>query len=397
MKRSNNSFLNLESLEDRLTPAFDFFYNPAGDIWTVTQVQDDGDATVTVDAITNDLVIDDGAGGPVTVGVALGSLTINLMDNSSGDLTVELDEFLFGNVSINLGNGGDFDGDGVRDLTLNGASNFIGGNLRMTGGTGDQSAVISGNVALSVGGSTYIEFGLGDDSVTTDGDVSIGGNLTLVNVNQWNSSDTVTVGGSVSMNVRLDNIFSAFDLVVGGATVIGGNFTYYGGNGEDNAFLSNDVIIGGSVNINLGNDVLGVDDQEVDMSGATIGGNVTIIGGTITGFENIDTDINTVIGGNIYINTGTLGDTGDDVDLQGTIGGRSVTIITSINDDTVSYNMTGNNPRLFASLGLGDDDFTLGADVDLSYLYIDFGFGSDSYTTLFPGPYTFRVYLRNLP
>ena len=98
MKWSNKQFLNLESLEERLTPAFDFFYNPSGDIWTVTQVQDDGDATITVDGI-NDLVIDDGAGGPVTVGVALGSLTVNMMDNSSGDVSVTIDGPLSGNFA----------------------------------------------------------------------------------------------------------------------------------------------------------------------------------------------------------------------------------------------------------------------------------------------------------
>ena len=398
MKLSTKSILNLESLEERLTPAFDFFYNPAGDIWTVTQVQDDGDATITVDAITNDLVVDDGAGGPVTVGVAAGSLTINMMDNSDSDLVVVLDEFLFGNVSINLGNGGDgADDNGVRNLDLTGAVNTVAGNFSVTGGTIAQDVELSTNAILSVGGSFNMNLGLGDDTVTATSGVSVGGNMSFFNVNDIDIDDGgVAVGGNMSIRIT-DNVDSTYDGSggVGGVTIIGGNFTYTGGNDVDDVFLTGGDIIGGSVNISLGNNLTTGTPQDVNLDDATIGGNVTIRGGTIDDDDVITSNAGTTIGGSIYINTGTLGD--DSVTLLGTNGGRAVTVITGLGDDVITYGMIGSNARLFASLSLGDDSFTLNDNVTLSYLYIDFGFGSDVYTSLYMGPYPFRVYLRNLP
>ena len=393
MKLSTKSILNLEALEERLTPAFDFFYNPAGDIWTVTQVQDDGDATITVDAITNDLVVDDGAGGPVTVGVALGSLTVHLMDNSSGDLTVQLDEFLFGNVSIHLGNGGDFDGDGNRNLDLTGISNTVLGNFSVTGGTSDQVVDLSTLALLSVGGSFNMNLGLGNDAVFATSGVSVGGSMSLFNVNFIDiDSAGATVGGNVS--IRMTDNEPSFYNISAGVSVIGGNFTYTGGNSTDVVFLDGGDIIGGSVNIYVGNDILG-GLQGVALEGATIGGNLTFRGGTIDGADLVSSDVDTIIGGSIYVNTGTLGD--DIVTLLGTNGGNAVSVITGLGDDVIDYGMIGANARLYASMSLGDDTFILGDNVTLSYLYIDFGFGSDIYTSLYVGPYPFRVYLRNLP
>ena len=279
------SFLNVESLEERLVPAFDFFYNPSGDIWTVTQVQDDGDATITVDAITNDLVVDDGAGGPVTVGVAQGSLTINMMDNSDSDLVVVLDELMFGNVSINLGNGGDgADDNGVRNLDLTGAANTVLGNFSVTGGTIAQDVQLSTNALLSVGGSFNMNLGLGNDTVTSASGVNVGGNMSFFNVNDVDIDDSgVTVGGNMSIR-NTDNEISGYDALGGGVgvTIIGGNFTYTGGNNFDNVFLNGGDLFGGSVNISLGNNISG-GVQNVNLNDATIGGNLTIRGGTIDG------------------------------------------------------------------------------------------------------------------
>lgn len=405
MKWSNKQFLNLESLEERLTPAFDFFYNPSGDIWTVTQVQDDGDATITVDGI-NDLVIDDGAGGPVTVGVALGSLTVNMMDNSSGDVSVTIDGPLSGNVTVNLGNGGDSDGDSVRDLDFDAAlGSLVFGNLRITGGTGDQEVELSTAGPMDVGGTINIDLGLGDDTVAATNGFSSGSSTTMNNVNYFAPSpglpSGIAIGGSLFFNASRDNIDNLFDVNDEDLTVvIGGSVSYIGGNGDDDFILNdtgtNDVTIGGNVSITTGNNISG-GTQDVALGDATIGGGLTVRGGTISGDDNVSTLDGAIIGGNIYVNTGMLGDTGDTVSLLGTNGGSSITIITSIGDDDVTYGMIGSNARLYASLGLGNDTFTLEDNVTLFYLYVDFGFGSDLFVNNYIGPFPFRVYLRNLP
>lgn len=394
MNVSVKSQLQLESLEQRLTPAFDVFFNPASDTWTVTQVQDDGNAVIRVDAVTNDLVIDDGAGGPVTVGVANGGLDIRMMDNSSGDVSVALDSPLFGDVNIDIGHSN-------RILQLNGSSNTILGNLTISAGNGNQLVDLADVSDLSVGGNLTVDMGQSSnatfaDFLGMDENVSVAGNFTMRNVKTWDGVNDLTVGGNLSMVAHGTNVDNLFNRITNtGNTIVGGNFTYVGGNGRDVVNLNDTLtIIGGSVNISLGNNI-NTGDQTVNMSGALIGGNVTVRGGTIDTNDVITSSATTVIGGNFYANTGTLGN--DSVTLLGTIGGRSVTVITGLGDDGVVYGMTGNNVRVFASLSLGDDSFTLNAGSDLGYLYVDFGFGSDVYTTLFGAPYPFRVYLRNLP
>jgi hypothetical protein len=392
MKRSKNRLLALETLEDRLTPAFTFQYTPSIDLWTLTQTQNDGDVVVTVDG-ANDLSVSEGGGPAVTVGVANGSLRLTMLSNTD-DVSVTLDGGLGGNLTINLQSG-------ARDLQLDGAANFVGSNLSITAGTGDQTVDLSDNAPLTVGGSVSIDLGLGDDTVTTSGeDVLIGSNFTMRGVNTWSSTDTVVVGGNLAMYANTENIDSVFDLFGTGSTVVGGSFTYLGGNARDRVFLNNDVIIGGNVNINLGNDVSGLFPQVVNLDDALIGGSVTITGGTISGSELIDSNAGTTIGGNIYINTGTLGSPGDTVTLLGSIGGNSVTVLTGMGADSVTYAMTGSNPRVYASLGFGSDTFTLGTGAgnpDLGYLYIDFGASVDSFDNNYIGAFPFPVFLRNLP
>ena len=413
MMRSTKQFLSLESLEERLTPAFDFFYNPASDVWTVTQVQDDGPATITVDG-ANDLIVTDGAGGPVTVGVANGGLTINMMDNSGDlpptvDLLVELDGFMAGNVSIDLGQGS-------RLMNLDaplGGLVAIGGNLTINAGNGDHTVEFIAATSVDVGGSLNMDLGLGADlfdlsAVGTS--LSVGSNLTMRNVNSFfdgGAAATVAVGGSFNFYSNRDNLDNDIFLGdLGSLVAIGGSLNYLGGNGDDLITIGDgtpggNVFIGGNANFNLGNSIGTIATNDVGLSSTIIGGSLSVIGGMTlpgVGGDFVTTDVETVIGGNIRLSMGAVGE--NTVDLAGTIGGSSVSIIGGIDIDTVTYAMVGSNVRLYSLLSLGDDDFTFGDGITnptLRYLYIDFGFGNDSWTNNFLGPFTFPAYLRNLP
>ncbi len=393
MNSKNRVCLDLLQLENRLTPSFTSIFQPATDTWTLNQVQDDGNVVISLEVVPGAISIMDGSGTD-TIGVISANLTINMLDNFGDNLTVDNAAGLPGNLTINLGNG-----DSSADVT----QNLIGGDLKINAGTGAQTINLGFENPLSVLGSANINLGIGNDIVQIlVNDFLVGNNVNLRGGNSFGNTGagSTTVGGNFAMFSHQENIDTVFDPVAGmGSTIIGGGFTYRGGNGNDNVRLADSVTIGRNVSISLGNDTLGTTPQIVDMGDATIGSNVTILGGTINGRDDVLTNATTVIGGNIYINTGTLGSTGDAISLLGTIGGNSVTVITSLGNDTMTYDPVGNNLRLFVSMGLGNDSFALNTinpnNLNLNFLYVDFGFGSDIFDSM--GSFTFPAILRNLP
>ena len=399
-------------LEERLTPSFTSIFDPISDTWTLNQISDDGSALITIDAGTNELMIDEVPIGfdVVTVGIATGNLTINMLDNSLADLAVVNDGGLTGNLTINTGSGD-------RATFLSGAGG-IGGNLTFTGRAGFQdfdfgfNPITFGTTPISIGGSVYMDTGTDFDIVLQSDDIFIGGTFTMRNVNDFldfNDDGTLSliVGGNVNFYANQENLESELNMDDLLLLSIGGNVTYFGGNDEDNLDVTGNgaSFIGGSVYVNLGNamNLNGVSDsQDVEIPDVIIGGNLTVIGGfnvAVAGvFDFVDTNAGTVIGGNVYINTGPNGL--DVVNLFGTIGGSSVRVITGIDNDSVTYAMTGNRVRVFTTMSLGNDTFTLGDGISnpsLGYLYVDFGFGADLFVNNFFGPFTFPVVLRNLP
>ena len=416
MIHKNRTRLELLSLEERLTPSFTGIYEPTTDTWTLNQVSDDGIVAISIAAGTNDLTVDETffGGGMATFGVATGNLTINLLDNSTPGLVVINDGGLTGNLSINLGSGDRFFFGG----TFLSGTGSIGGNVTVTAGAGDQDVLLGfnpigfGTTPVSIGGSANIDLGTGIDFVIQFDDLFIGGSFTMRNVNDFldapdNGSLTMIVGGNLNFYVNQENLESELNLDDLLLLSIGGNVTYFGGNDEDNLDITGNgaSFIGGSVYVNLGNamNLNGVSDsQDVEIPDVIIGGNLTVIGGFNVAdpgvFDFVDTNAGTVIGGNVYINTGPNGL--DVVNLFGTIGGSSVRVITGIDNDSVTYAMTGNRVRVFTSMSLGNDTFILGDGISnpsLGYLYVDFGFGADIFMNNFFGPYTFPVVLRNLP
>lgn len=383
---NNNKKINLalENLEDRVVPAFDLMYTPYTDLWTITQVANDGAVTVSVDG-GNFLTVSD-ASGTANAGIANGSLTLNML-SGTGDVSVTLDGFLSGNVMLNLNNGDRF-------LTFDGGANAINGNLTIRAGTGDQSVELGLNSPLSVGGTSFIDLGTGVDETFTTTGLFNGGNFTARGVNFFDDTDIglpMFIGGSMSFysNMEAEDTIIALDFADWN---IGSNLTILSGNGDE-IFFINDGTIGGNLYMNAGNSLaFGI--QDMDISGTTIGGNVTVLAGFSSFVDNLVMDGLTTIGGNVYVNLGS-GDNG--VIFDGTLGGTSVTYIGGSGLDDVFYNFSGGLERIYANLGAGDDTFSLQSTVAPAYLYVDFGIGTDFFDNQFPGVFTFPVILRNLP
>ncbi len=324
MRKKNRFQLGLERLEDRVNPSFNAFFDSLTSTWTLTQVTDDGDITVTVDGAG--LHTTDGA-GTASYGAAGNNLKIVLLSNFPDNLSVQLDSALPGDLNIQAGSGD-------RNIDLTGTSNTIGGNLTLAAGNGNQTVDLAVTADLNVGQNATVTLGIGDDEITASNninvgtigaffgnayfdlsngagdlfdplaDVTVGGNLTI-------RSASVVLGGTTTtgLNFTVANNLESFGQTFssGGGVDVGDNFTYIGASNFDTVALNSGAdTIGGNVYINLGND-LGPSDQTVDVSDAIIGGNVIVFGGFATGVganNSYSSSAATDITGNLTISFG---------------------------------------------------------------------------------------------
>jgi hypothetical protein len=441
--------LAFEQLEERLVPTFNAVYSSATSTWTITQTVNNGDLTVILNAgnpVNSQMQVIEGA-NTVNLGNASSNLTVNMTTSAgnpasptNGNLTVQLDTAITGNLSVNLGTGS-------RNLNLTGASNSLAGNLTVNAGTGSDSLSLAVNARLNVGGSANITMGFGDDVLVDNATaaagagpgMTIGGNMSLYGINRFSHRGDLIVGGNFTQNltfkstpVTLMGVISSggngYGLLAGGPTVVGGSFTYLGGPGVDQVYLIDGATIGKNIYVNLGANIdpqnffqgLVLDNNHVILAGevamgnqpVTVGGNVTMIGGMDPVSSNVfATDTATTIAGNIYLNFASEGAAGGApfaggfVNLFGNLGGSAITIIGGAFRDQVQYDANGSQARLTAQLGAGNDTFTLGQDPavpqdppygGLASLYIDFGPGVDTFSN-FTGAAQPPMTLKNLP
>lgn len=298
---------------------------------TATQVEDLGDVGID----------DSGPAGSISFKAGLttadltpvNNLTVNMLDGSSSDLDIGIDNSLSGNLQANLG-------DGARLLTLTGVDNSYGGQVTITGGTGDQTVDLAVNNDLSVGGNLTINLDGGNDVADENGNnINVTGDASLIGVNTFVNNNVMMFGGNLLFDVSGDSNNSIFS--DNSPITIAGNFTYVGNSGDDTIIFDTTSEVGGNMLINAG------------------GGNNTAV-------------LVNVLGGNSVIYNG-----GSGVDM-------------------VTYGTSGASATLDISLGAGDDNFTLNAGTGInSPLTVNFGTGADTFTNNY-GLFDFNANLNGL-
>ncbi|MCP4099334.1 MAG: hypothetical protein GY748_24180, partial [Planctomycetaceae bacterium] len=290
---------------------------------------------------TSALVDTNGPNGAVRVitdGVAvLGpveDLTINMLEASGDDLTVDLDQPLSGTLNVDLGSG-------FRTLNLTGISNAIGGDLIVSAGALDQTLNLAVNSDLNITGQAILDLGFGVDELDINGRAaSIGGAATLSGVNRFINDGQFSVGDNFTFDVS-DEI-QATSLIDDAMFDIAGNFTYFGGSSSDQVELNPNSQIGGNLDVRVG---------EGDNS----------------------------------------------ANLLGVLGGASVKYIGGGGTDDVTLGTTGTPAAINVKLKSGDDSFHLNADASIATnsLRVDFGEGDDSLSSDY-GQFDFNARLFNL-
>lgn len=379
MNSLKNSFLRLEHLEERDCPApLTFQFDGLGNL-RISGMPDPAGLTIDI-AAPNSYTITDGANVIASGWDVPGSLSI-FTNSPTDDL-----------VFINIDSGAS-----------------IGGNLYVDTSTGndavsitgfDPSSSIAGNVTVnnsnlfsmfstSVGGFlTVNSFRENLPFLGLIADGTVGGNLTLMTGNNNNiipdiaSIATTLVGGSTYVNMQNGVNSYSFDAL----SSIGTGFTYLGGSGDD--FVIMNGTIGGGANVQLGTSLTTNDFLMAPT--ALVGGSLSVTGGlgadnlSVEGFVGGSSTFNLGSGTNVlYFNAAS---SGSSFYYMGGTGTDDVTI-----DAASDLSLA----RATVILGAGDDTFTLNSSL-LSYLYVDFGVGTDTFNNGI-GFFPFPAYLRNLP
>ena len=357
----------------------------ADNLLTLTQTADDGAVTIDNNGTASAFRVIEGG---TTEFVAATSLEVKMLDGSDPNLTIDLDNFHLRDLSLKLGAT-------ARVVLFTGAINFVGGNLTIKGGAGDDLIELASTAALNVGGDLDINLGLGDDTVDEGGNnLTITGDLVFNGVNTFNNDGTMVVVGNASIATNDENVYSLFD--DDASMTIMGNFTYTGGKEVDRLFLDNGTQIFGDLNASLGKGTtITADGQRVDLSGGSaVGGSVTVTSGNSTNGASFSTNAACRIGGKVKL---TFGDGPNTVSLLGRYAGSKITYSGGDGVDTVVCGMAGRNTKANLKLEKGADSFQLNNGTIAKKLTIDFGGGTDSYTDNYAGTKPFTVTLLNFP
>ncbi|MBB5037269.1 beta strand repeat-containing protein [Prosthecobacter dejongeii] len=203
-----------------------------------------------------------------------------------------------------------------RDLDVNASEVFIGGKVTLAAGVGDGSARIFALNGMFLGGGANLTCGAGDTNLT------ISGNFRLVS----NGSLTLTNGGGLG----------GTSVFIGGtstASTINGAVTLKGG-----AFVS------------------------LEMMG-TISGAVNLSTASLSAASNITIDCFTVgtlhIGGAVKLSTPTLAGQTGSIRINSAIFDNTLTVMGGAGVETLTINNSVVNKAFTASLGAGNDLFSL--------------------------------------
>lgn len=418
------SSLNLIPLEDRATPAAAVF--SAGTL-TLTAATADaivvspdgsgiaGDLKVMVGAITvfdsapnqvvKKLVVNPGAATQYTLniqgGVVLNALTITGAPTST-NITVDGSTQVTGNLSIagnSAGPGDDTvtlnDGiivgksvsiklrDGTNSIFVNGGT--IGGNLTLSGGSGDDSIKLVNDGPLSIGGNLNMAFGTGHNLVSSDGAnlLSVGHNWTYTGgagtdrLPMSGFGTKIQVGGNVSISFGTTGL--AQEMWANDEMFVGGNFKVTGGNQQETVWFSGDTEIGGNVKVNYGSGH-GVFNSGLFGGGTSkIGGNLTVVGS-----DSIDFGIDHLtVGGDVSVTSGPEAGAFDQIRIgisqvaPVNIGG-SLNIHTSSGDDQINAMRLQVGDAFNLSTGDGIDTVQIDDSHIIGSSLIDLGGGADA-------------------
>ncbi len=370
LRRTRRPSLAYDRMEPRDLLAATATFDAGTNTLTIDQTVDDGAMTVDNLGAASEFRVTDGS-GTTTFQSAI-NVVVNMLDNTSNVLNFALGNAHSGDVTLNLG-------EGARVVNFTGTSNNIGNDLLVRGGAGDQTVELAAVANFSVDGNVRIDLGTGLDVVDEDNrNITVLGNMQLINVNDFENGGIMTVGGDVvvaalretGQGTNFDN-----DLTMN----IGGNFSFFGNDGSDLVQTNQDFNLTGNFLAVLGDGGLMSQDVNLNSTSIDIAGDVRIISANATGVDRVSMSGSppNLIGGSLSIN---LGDGTNSAEIQQSVAMNTIRYVGGTGMDTVNFAPAGDLGITNIVLGGGDDVFNLDPGVTGGgRLRVDFGGGLDSF------------------
>lgn len=370
----NAAFLNMDN--------FNRFYTESLDQWNMVQLADDGDVTL----VTNGGIVELTNTYSTSMSPAT-NVRLNMLNNSTSHVAVNLDSPLAGDLILDLMHGD-------RNIDFTGLSNSIGGNLIVEAADGNQNVELAVNNPLTVGGAAVFNLRNGVDVVDDDGnDISVAGSMIFRGVNSFESEGTVNVGAML-MNTASEVEQSRLDN--DGTMNIAGSLIYIGGDAKDDIILNDGVSVGGNVSLDVGPNMDIFPGQSINLSGFNALSSVYVFGGESFGGNSFLSDAATTIGG-IFVVDFRDNSAGNLAVIDGNFGGNLGIYRGGSGADVVSMDEVAGDMDFFLLMGAGDDTFNLGINTLLDFLWVNFGDDFDTLNDEFFGIYPFATAFWGLP
>ena len=241
------------------------------------------------------------------------------------------------------------------------------------------------NAALAVA-TLNVDLGEGYDTVDDDANnLTLSQDLIFRGVNLFENDGFLSIARHAVVDTLAEmgeNIFAN-----NGQMFVAGNFTYVGGDGRDELRLNgaSGTTITLATMIDLGDNIFGgTQFALLDNSNVFLGGPLTVLSTSPVNPDVFATDPGGSYNGNIFVN---LGDGPNDATITGFFTGSQIDYNGGDGVDTVTFGTTGSPAMFNASLGQGDDVFTLLAGANIASPFIvNFGGNADTFINLY-GPF----------
>ncbi len=354
---------------------FSVFYYPDTEFLNLVQVAGLGNIALDNNGPGGRIHMDtDGTNIPLTVAR---NFRLNMLAGSQSDIGIDLNTSIEEDLTLDL-KAGD------RNVYFVGSSNEVTGNLRIEAGNGIQNIFTGESSELNVAGNLVINLRGGDDSIFDGGNaINVDGNYILRNVNQYEITAPIWIGGNFNFATLWEQANSRFD---SDSTIeIAGNFSYLGGDGDDDVILEN-ANVAGNVWIDVGQGLGPGTSQLIDLSNASILGHIGIRGATAVGGNLVNIDDNVHGGGNLTINFSNSTSNSSAI-IRGAFDGEYGTYRGGAGQDNVELNFVALDMYFATILGGQDDLLTTAENSDLLAAYNDFGSGTDQFDDFRLNPY----------